>query len=55
MVMPSPPKSIKANSSTDPSRVLFTSASHPERQWGLVLERNTNAREDKSGAWEEVL
>ncbi|KDR68639.1 hypothetical protein GALMADRAFT_231276 [Galerina marginata CBS 339.88] len=55
MVMPSPPKFIKANSTTDPSRVLFTSASHPERQWGLVLGHNTNAREDKLGAWEEVL
>lgn len=55
VVMPSPPKFIKANSDVDHTRVLFTSASHLERQWGLVLGRNLNAREDKLGAWEEVL
>ncbi|KAF8900682.1 hypothetical protein CPB84DRAFT_1778673 [Gymnopilus junonius] len=55
MVMPSPPKFIKANSDTYPASVFFTSASHPGRQWGLVLGRNKNAREDKLGAWEEVL
>ncbi|KDR68615.1 hypothetical protein GALMADRAFT_160971 [Galerina marginata CBS 339.88] len=55
MIMPSPPKFVKANSTTDSSRVLFASASHPERQWCLVLGRNTNAREDKLGAWQEVL
>lgn len=55
MVMPSPPKFIKANSNSNLTRVIFTSASHPGRQWGLVLGRNTNAREDKLGAWEEVL
>ncbi|PPQ79257.1 hypothetical protein CVT26_000814 [Gymnopilus dilepis] len=54
MIMPSPPKFIKAHSTSD-SRILFTSASHPERQWGLVLGRNKNTREDKLGAWEEVL
>jgi hypothetical protein len=48
MIMPSPPKFIKAHEDKD--RILFTSASHESRRWGLTLRVDGGKR----AGWEKV-